>query len=174
MFTKKRRLSVLVGGILLAVVATLAPGAPAQAAGGSSLGVPFVYQPQQIDGLSVLPRTFTAGDCRLEGLNQTDDFRADIEVAGGAEFYDANDVLRIQLRLTWHATVYTISTWFGDIWHATFVFRDVNGTELFRTTFDATMLQSGTIYHYSFDNNYVEPTALQAATIATVDWLGDC
>ncbi|MCK2218659.1 hypothetical protein MF672_033410 [Actinomadura sp. ATCC 31491] len=145
-----------------ALSAGLFPAA-AMAASGRSLGVPFTYQ--GVRGLSVLPVTFTAGDCRQTGLNQTPNLAASAIQVSPPQF-DQSDV-------EWRPDLYTVSTFFGDVWHASFDFRDSAGNTVFSVAFDGPSMRKGSFYN-DVRRTRIFLTQAQFDGIAFVDWHGDC
>src|SRR5689334_10148296 len=125
MFTKTRTMCVLAGSALLAALSG-AVGAPAEAAPGSALNIPWVAQ--TYGGLSVLPQQFQAGDCHLQGLTEVGSpSKAWIELVAANSDPPGYWV-------SWRYSMYTDESHIptGDIWHATFVFKNASGAELFR------------------------------------------
>ncbi|MCK2218658.1 hypothetical protein MF672_033405 [Actinomadura sp. ATCC 31491] len=156
-----RRLILTVAGAFL-LVAALLPAA-AQAAGGSSTGIPFSYQ--GVKGVSVLPVTFTAGDCRQTGLNQTPNLAASL--------VQVEPPVNGRATVRWKGTLYTVSSRSGDVWHARFVFRDAFGQDVLTVRFDFGQMWPGTIYH-SNSVAQVDLSQAQWDSITFSDWFGDC
>jgi hypothetical protein len=156
-----KRLTVAVAGAF-ALLVGLFPAA-AQAASGRSLGVPFTYQ--GVQGLSVLPVTFTAGDCRQTGLNQTPGLPASAIQVSPPQFD--------QSTVEWRPDLYTVATFFGDIWHASFDFRDNAGSTVFSASFDGPPMRKGSFYSDK-GRTRIFLTQAQFDRIAFVDWHGDC
>jgi hypothetical protein len=156
----KRRIAAIAGSC--AVLVGLSAGV-AQAAGGASFGIPFAYQ--NVRGVSVLPVTFTAGDCRQTGLNQTPNLPASL-----VEMQAPQDG---QTWVKWRATLYTVSSHSGDVWHAKFVFRNSGGGTVLTVTMDGDQMWPGTRY---FTNVWKQVNLTQAQwdSIAFSDWYGDC
>jgi hypothetical protein len=156
----KRKIVAIAGACVMSV--GLLSGV-AQAATGHSLGVPFTYQ--GVRGLSVLPVTFTAGDCRQTGLNQTPNLPASAIQVSPPEFDQA--------MVEWRPTLYTVSSHFGDTWHGRFIFRDGAGGTVLNVTMDGPTMFSKNIYT---ERNHVRVFLNEAQwnSIVFVDWIGDC
>jgi hypothetical protein len=156
-----KRLIIAVAGAFF-LMAGLLSGA-AQAAGGSSLGIPFSYQ--GVKGVSVLPVTFTAGDCRQTGLNQTPNLAASL--------VQVEPPVNGSATVRWRGTLYTIASRSGDVWHARFVFRNGFGENVLTVRLDFGEMWPGTVYH----SDSVTQVALSQAqwdSITFSDWFGDC
>jgi hypothetical protein len=154
----------LSGSVLLALLATVGIGSPAHAATGEEAGVPMTFT---VPGTSVLPVTFTAGDCRQVGHNQAPGLTpSSLSVQKSSQIQNLYSI-------TWNATLYTIHTWDQDKWHATFIFRDAAGNSIFSLKMDGPGMAQGYMYPYSASVN-VSVAESQANTITKVDWLGDC
>ena len=170
MFNRGRRISALVGSAFVAVLATLIAASPADAATGKWLNVPVLHptageQDQGDQAVSYLPHTIVAGNCRLKGENQQaiTSIHFDHNSTGDPDLYD----------VTWLADAYTTSTWFGDTWHATFIFRWSSGAEMFRLKLDGPRMFEDTAYFF-VRTTQVRLTLAQQKGMATVDWIGDC
>ncbi|MEU4224091.1 hypothetical protein AB0F17_07335 [Nonomuraea sp. NPDC026600] len=147
-------------GACVAVVALL-PGV-AQAASGSSLGVGFTGR--GVRGISVLPRTFTAGDCRQIGQNQHEFFAAEINLEPPQSG---------QSRAFWQGNLYTVSTVFTDTWHGKWLYRNASGGTVATVTMDGPEMLEGIIL-FIRQETHVALTQEQWDSIAFVDWYGDC
>ncbi len=160
----KRSVFTLLGGAALALTSVVGLGGPAQAATGGEILVPISFTP----GAYVLPETFSAGDCRQIGANQQDtQVPAYLTIEKSATISDLYTV-------TWHAAVYTVSTWAGDVWHPKFVFRSYDGPVRTLVFPDSPSMGSHSgVYRFSYSLN-VPLTADQANAIHFVDWIGDC
>jgi hypothetical protein len=164
MFTIRRRVATLLGGILLAGLAVVATESPASAASGITRSVPFSFD-QVGHGFSDLAVTLVAGDCRLKGMNQDETavIFFDNTRTGSPDIYE----------VTWVATTYTISTFFGDVWHATFTFYNNVGVQLFQLRFDSPTMRKDITYRFSRTTTVTVSSAV-VHSISTVDWRGDC
>jgi hypothetical protein len=168
MFAKTRAMCVVAGSALLAAL-TGAAGSPAQAAPGNSLNIPWVALNTDT-GLSVLPQQIKAGDCHLQGLSET----------GNASS------ARIELRpesynpptywIQWDYSMYTDQSYipFPDVWHATFVFKNASGAELFRWTADGPNMWYIQNVYTGEVKTQIQVNTNQVASISMVDWYGDC
>jgi len=137
--------------------------AAVQAASSDTPGrVPFTH-PLSWEGWSNLPTTIAAGDCRLEGQNQTPNAQVRLTERGDGLGYD----------VTWSAVLYTVNSLFGDVWHATFVFRDLNESEVFRVHLDGPEMHKNEIHTVVLQTT-AAITQAQFDSIAFVDWIGDC
>jgi hypothetical protein len=164
MFKFRRSASALIGGGMLALTSIVGLGGPAQATTGAEILVPISFS---VSGAHVLPRTFTAGDCRQVGQNQAGSLLPSyLTIKKSATIQDLYTI-------TWNATLYTVSTSVGDIWHQKFVFRNSAGP-VATVGFDGPqMFEEGSI-HYSQASKDLPLTADQANSITFVDWIGDC
>jgi hypothetical protein len=152
----------LLGGAALALTSVVGLGSPAQAATGAEILVPITFTP----GAYVLPQTFTAGDCRQIGANQQgSQVPSYLTIEKSTTISDLYTV-------TWHASLYTVSTISGDVWHPKFVFRSYDGPIRTITPEGSPSMGSG-IYHFSTSVD-VPLTEAQANSIRFVDWIGDC
>ncbi len=158
----KRSAFMLLGGAALALTSVVGLGGPAQAATGGLILDPITFTP----GTHVLPQTVVAGDCRMIGQNQAPaQIPSDLTIANGS--------VPNLYTVTWHATLYTVDTTYGDVWHAKFVFRDAAGP-IFTVSFDAPPLyKQGQIYH-STQSVDVPLSPDQVSRVRFVDWIGDC
>jgi hypothetical protein len=171
MYTKTRAMGVLAGGTLLASI-TGAVGSPAQAAPGNALNIPWVTR--TIGGVSVLPQQIKAGDCHLQGLTETGaPTRAWIELTPANSNPPGY----------WINWDYSMSTGHfynkfpfpsGDIWHATFVFKDSSGAELFRWSADAPRMDRAQTIFTGEIEKLINISTDQFGRISMVDWYGDC
>ncbi|MBO3747027.1 hypothetical protein J5X84_13195 [Streptosporangiaceae bacterium NEAU-GS5] len=151
---KTIRRAVVAAGASAALLGIM-PGI-AQAAGGYSFNVPVT------GGVAVLPTTIVAGDCRLMGRNQDAATRVTIQPSFPG-----------RASVTWIADVYTVSTFRGDVWHQTFVFKTASGATLTTARFDAPIGLAHRIYNYRRSVS-VPLSAGYWSSIAKVDWYGDC
>jgi hypothetical protein len=162
MFKFRRSASALIGGGALALTSIVGLGSPAQAASGAEILVPISFS---VSGAHVLPRTFTAGDCRQVGQNQ----------AGGQipSYLTIEKSATIQnlYTITWNATLYTISTILGDVWNQKFVFRNSAGPVITIPFNGYDVWEDVTYVQASQD---ISLTSDQANSITFVDWTGTC
>jgi hypothetical protein len=156
----RRVVSVLVSAAL-AIVGSAVVSSPANAAVGYSHNVPFTWTDAN-NGISVLPVTFTAGDCRLEGTNQTDNpLSSSIQLVADAQ--------PGQYDIIWNATAYTIDR--NDVWRGDWYFED-DTSVLFQIHFDLALSNHSQVYRVSLlYRNIVLPTA---HSFTNVTWRGDC
>jgi hypothetical protein len=166
MFTKTRAMCVFAGSALLAGLSG-AVGAPAQAASGSLSNVPWAASDPD-DGQSILPSQIHAGDCTL--LSAADVGVKSARVEMRPESLGSNPSYWIQ----WDSASFTTTTQFGDTWHQTFVFRNANGTELFRWTADSPEMFNWNQYYYGEAKTLLHVSPNLVRSIARVDWDGDC
>jgi hypothetical protein len=138
----------------------------ANAAAGSETSVPFV------NGKSVLPVTFIAGDCRQIGQNQLNLGRGSSEITMQQPNWNGDTIL------TWHAVEYTKGSFFGDTWHAKFVFKTATGIVTLTATADGLRLGNGSDRDPIQDLVQNIPvhfsTPLWYPLTTQVDWYGDC
>jgi hypothetical protein len=164
MLKYRRGASALIGVGALALTSVVGLGGPAQAATGAEILVPIKFN---VPGAHVLPETFKAGDCRQVGQN---------EAGSQLPSYltvEKSATIENLYTITWNATLYTVSTNFGDLWHQKFVFRNADGP-IAAITFDGpVMTTSGRRYYYQESKN-LPLSADQANNITFVDWVGDC
>jgi hypothetical protein len=163
MFKFRRSASALIGGGALALTSIVGLGSPAQAASGAEILVPISFSDS---GGHVLPRTFTAGDCRQVGQNQAgSQLPSYVTVERSATTQDLYTI-------TWNAALYTVSTHTGDYWHQKFVFRNSAGP-VAAISFDGPVMVTGRMYYPQVSKG-LPLTADQANSITFVDWIGDC
>jgi hypothetical protein len=165
MFTKRRGMNILAASSLSAAL-TCAVGTPAQAAAGSALNVPFTPSSNPGYGFSVLPTTFPAGDCRLMGVDRTGDpawARVELAPASATTY-----------RVIWNYDMYTTSTWWGDVWHQTFIFKTAGGAEISRFSTDGENMNDANVSYSNIASGNMNLTVSQFNSIAYVDWRGDC
>jgi hypothetical protein len=162
---------VLAGSALLAALAG-AIGSPAEAAPGNALDIPWATQ--AVGGVSVLPQQFQAGDCHLQGLRETR-----IPTQARVELIPANSNPP-GYWILWDYSMYSDNIWVEwpfsgpDVWHATFVFKDANGAELFHWTADGQdMYTPGSVYTGEVQQ-LINISTAQFNAISRVDWKGDC
>ncbi len=174
MFTKRRITCVVAGGAMLAALSG-AVGAPAEAAGGNSTNIPWIASTGSPDiGLSVLPQQIKAGDCHLQGITET----------------GSQSSARIELRpesynpptywIQWDYSMYSDHIYnkfpfpTGDVWHATFVFKNASGAELFRWTADGRTMDTEQTIFTGQVKTQIHVSTEQVSSIGEVDWYGDC
>jgi hypothetical protein len=164
---RKRVISVLAGAVLAAsaMLASLAVATPAQAATGITT-TPFAGT------TALLQRTLAAGDCRLVGVQDDAQHR-------GSGVRLVNDQVFVnglaKYTLTWGATAFTQSTFFGDVWHATFIFRAQNGATVQSPTLDSPTMFAGNLYRFAQSVDiFIDPNTLGSSPIVSVTWRGDC
>jgi hypothetical protein len=163
MLKYRRSVPALVGGGILALTSIAGLGRPAQAATGAEILVPISFN---ASGAHVLPRTITAGDCRQVGENQA------ASLLPSYLTIEKSATIQNLYTITWNATLYTVSTISGDVWHAKFVFRSAAGP-IITIRFDSpSMGTHGPIYYQASQD--IPLTADQANNITFVDWIGDC
>ena len=161
----KRVVSVLLSAAL-AIVGSAVVGSPAHAAVGYSHNVAFTWTDAN-NGISVLPVTFTAGDCRLEGTNQTGDpLWSSIQVVADAQ--------PGQFDIVWNASAYTTSTTFADFWHGDWYFESDSAILFPAVHFDSIpMVHEFEVYRFRLRQTVTwDPNV--ARTITNVTWRGDC
>jgi hypothetical protein len=163
MLNYRRGVLALVGGGTLALTSIAGLGRPAQAATGAEILVPISFT---TSGAHVLPRTITAGDCRQVGENQASSLLPSYLTI------EKSATIANLYTITWNATLYTVSTISGDVWHAKFVFRSAAGP-IITVRFDSpSMGTHGPIYYQASQD--IPLTADEANNIRFVDWVGDC
>ncbi len=167
MFTKRRSMCILAGGALLATLSG-AIGAPAEAAGGNSRNIPWVAS--TYGGMSVLPQQIKAGDCHLRGVTE-----AGTPSKAWVELVAANTDPP-GYWVEWRYSMYTDQSYipFPDVWHATFVFRNASGAELFRYNVDGPDMYYYDTTYTGANEGLVHVSADQVNSISMVDWYGDC
>ncbi len=167
MFTKRRRALMAVGSALFALLASLGLASPAHASTGTE-SVEFLHYVNQpyIGGASILPVTELSGNCRLEGQNQ--DSITSLYLSAPAGSADPT-----VYTLFFQGESYTVHTFFGDIWHATFVFRAANGSVILQWGADSPRMWGATTYVWNSQTT-VTMSQFQVDQIASVDWIGNC
>jgi hypothetical protein len=163
MFKFRRGASALIGGATLALASVVALGSPAEAATGALILDPIDFN---VSTAHVLPQTIKAGDCRQVGENQASSLLPSYLTI------EKSATIQNLYTITWNATLYTVSTNFGDVWHAKFVFRN-NAGPLFTLHFDSPSMGPHRMYYFQ-QSQEMPLTADQANGIRFVDWVGDC
>jgi hypothetical protein len=160
------------GGAALALSATVGLESPAQAATGSESGTPWTWFGNGVSGVSYLPTTFTAGDCREVGMNQSPGLKPT-----SVRLTQTDNGVANYYHFQWDFTLYTVSTPFfpfsADVWHGTWIFRTASGAEVLRVTMDGPQMQQGFMFDDTYDR-YLFITPQEIMSIATVNWSGDC
>lgn len=173
MFTKTRAMGVLAGSALLAALAG-AIGSPAEASPstGAALDIPFVTQ--TIGGVSVLPQKIQAGGCYLNGLSEVGfPTRAEVELTP-ANSNPPGYWIEWGYSVASHTT-YPLWPFFDpDKWHATFVFKDANGAELFQWTADGPDMDTPDTNYMGASQALINISTAQFNAISRVDWKGEC
>jgi hypothetical protein len=163
---KTKRTIIAASTVLAVLLGSLWVGSGvASAAVGRSLAVPFANE------YSYLPRTLVAGDCRQIGLNQDPPFHSSyvrLEPPGAG----------LYARFTWNFSIYTVDTFWGDVWHATFLFKNASGGTLSIVKYDGPKMgDEGTIEQRMARGWRSFPIRMDQSTyetVAQVDWIGDC
>jgi hypothetical protein len=175
MHVQKRYLRILIYAVLLAVSTVAAISGRAQAATGSEDNVPFTFGSSPVAyppgtpvvGSSVLPVTFTAGDCRQMGANQ--------DISTSVTLLAPQDNNSTIYTFDWHTTEYTVHSFTSDLWHGSWAAKDSAGNTLFTIAIDGQPLP-GSGQHVIFSKSkaiQLDPFT-QVFPIATIKWMGDC
>lgn len=161
-----RRVVSVLASVVLATAGVVLVSSPAHAAIGYSHNVAFTWTDSN-NGISVLPVTFTAGDCRLEGTNQTDDpLWSSIQLVADAQ--------PGQYEVIWNAAAYTVSTHFADEWHGTWYFES-DAAVLFQIGFTSIPLaKNNVVYRFRLRYSNVVLGTDVAHSVTNVTWRGDC